>query len=103
MLRVRGARGSYAAPLAHADGVLICPTNAGALVALDLVTRELLWAHAYRKEKPPPVVQEAPPPWRGPRRRFPRPPPARPLPDKRQRAAAPVHPPRHGLFPTPRD
>jgi outer membrane protein assembly factor BamB len=29
------------------EGVLVCPTGAGAVVAVDLATRTLLWAHAY--------------------------------------------------------
>lgn len=30
-----------------ADGVLICPTAAGAIVAIDLTTRSLLWGYQY--------------------------------------------------------
>ncbi|QDU92398.1 outer membrane protein assembly factor BamB family protein [Lignipirellula cremea] len=30
-----------------ADGILICPTGAGAMVAIDLSTRSLLWAYEY--------------------------------------------------------
>ncbi len=33
--------------LAAADGVMICPTNSGAVVAVDLNARSLLWAHTY--------------------------------------------------------
>jgi outer membrane protein assembly factor BamB/tetratricopeptide (TPR) repeat protein len=40
--RVRSAH------LAYGEGVLVCPTNAGAIVAVDPVTRNLLWAHVYR-------------------------------------------------------
>lgn len=36
-----------AAFLATADGVMVCPTNAGAVVAVDLNARSLLWAHTY--------------------------------------------------------
>lgn len=32
---------------AAADGVLVCPLGGGAVVALDLATRDLLWAHRY--------------------------------------------------------
>lgn len=32
---------------ALSEGVLICPTGAGAVVAVDLATRTLLWAHEY--------------------------------------------------------
>ena len=32
---------------AMADGVLVCPTGAGAVIAVDLATRMLLWAYNY--------------------------------------------------------
>lgn len=37
--------------LAYSDGVLICPTNAGAMVAVDVMSRSLLWARSYRTLK----------------------------------------------------
>src|SRR5262249_54296918 len=52
-LLLDGPRRLHAALPAHADGVLVCPTNAGAVVAVELATRRLLWAHSYRKEPPP--------------------------------------------------
>ncbi|MCE9552450.1 MAG: PQQ-binding-like beta-propeller repeat protein [Planctomycetes bacterium] len=33
-----------------ADGVLVCPTTAGAIVALDLTTRSLLWGYQYPRD-----------------------------------------------------
>ena len=33
--------------LAYADGVLVCPTNCGAVVAVDVNARSLLWARGY--------------------------------------------------------
>ncbi len=33
----------------YADGVLICPTAAGAVVALDLASQSLLWGYKYRR------------------------------------------------------
>jgi outer membrane protein assembly factor BamB len=33
---------------AAGEGVLVCPLGAGAVVAIDLTTRSLLWAHSYR-------------------------------------------------------
>ncbi|QDU96281.1 outer membrane protein assembly factor BamB family protein [Lignipirellula cremea] len=39
--RLAGATPSFA------DGVLICPTSAGAIVAVDLSTRALLWGYRY--------------------------------------------------------
>jgi outer membrane protein assembly factor BamB len=50
--RVRGVN------LAYGDGMLICPTNAGAVLAVDLLTHSLVWAHPYRDEAP---AQEQPP------------------------------------------
>ncbi len=35
--------------LAASDGIIICPTNSGAMVAVDSMSHSLLWAHAYRK------------------------------------------------------
>lgn len=34
----------------YADGILVCPTGAGVLVAVDLANRSLLWGYAYRSE-----------------------------------------------------
>ena len=39
--RISGASPSFA------DGVLVCPTSAGAVVAVDLATRSLLWGYQY--------------------------------------------------------
>ncbi len=36
---------------AHSDGVLVCPTAAGAVVAVDLTTRSLLWAYTYGRDE----------------------------------------------------
>src|SRR5262249_48219965 len=51
--RIRGAH------LAYADGVLVCPTNAGAIVGVDLLSRRLLAPPAPR---PPPPARAPPPP-----------------------------------------
>ncbi len=37
--------------LTFADGVMICPTNAGAVVAVDIMSKSLLWARSYRTLK----------------------------------------------------
>lgn len=42
-----------AASFAYADGVLVCPTHAGVVVGVDLLSRRLLWAHVYERETPP--------------------------------------------------
>jgi outer membrane protein assembly factor BamB len=41
-----------AAPLAFGEGVLVCPTNTGAILGVDPLTRSLLWAHTYRTKSP---------------------------------------------------
>ncbi|MCP4192098.1 MAG: PQQ-binding-like beta-propeller repeat protein [Planctomycetaceae bacterium] len=41
--RLAGATPSYS------DGVLICPTSAGAIVAIDVPTRSLLWGYQYQR------------------------------------------------------
>lgn len=37
----------------YADGVLVCPTSAGAVVAVDLTTRSLLWGYEYARASDP--------------------------------------------------
>jgi outer membrane protein assembly factor BamB len=37
--------------LAYADGVLVCPTNAGAVVAVDPLSHNLLWAYLDHDDK----------------------------------------------------
>src|SRR5262249_28675961 len=54
------------APLACADGILVCPTNAGAVLGFDLLTHRVLWTSVYREEPPAPKIE--PQPWRGRRR-----------------------------------
>lgn len=49
--RTAGATPSYS------DGILVCPTSAGAVVALDLTTRSLLWGYQYPKSLDANVVQ----------------------------------------------
>jgi outer membrane protein assembly factor BamB/tetratricopeptide (TPR) repeat protein len=43
--RMAGASPSYA------DGVLVCPTTAGAVVAIDVATRRLLWGSEYSHDR----------------------------------------------------
>jgi outer membrane protein assembly factor BamB len=52
-LPVDGGRRLHAIRLAFADGLLICPTHAGGIVAFDVVRRSLAWAHPYREEPIP--------------------------------------------------
>ena len=35
----------------YADGVLVCPTGAGAIVAVDLTSRSLLWGYRYQSSQ----------------------------------------------------
>lgn len=45
-------RRSQAAPLAYGDGILVCPTNAGGVLGIDLLTHSLVWAYLYRERAP---------------------------------------------------
>jgi outer membrane protein assembly factor BamB len=40
------------APLSYSDGILVCPTNAGVVVAVDILSHSLVWAYNYREEIP---------------------------------------------------
>lgn len=46
-------RRMQAAHLAYADGVLVCPTNAGLILGVDLLSHSLVWAHSYRDGSQP--------------------------------------------------
>ena len=48
-LDVDASRRFQAALPAYGEGILVCPTNAGAVLAIDLLTHSLVWAHSYRK------------------------------------------------------
>jgi outer membrane protein assembly factor BamB len=52
MLMDMGRR-AHAAPLAYGEGILVCPTNAGAVFGVDFLTHSLLWAYAYRDRAAP--------------------------------------------------
>ncbi len=57
-IQMEFGRRSWAAHPAHAEGILICPSNSGAIVAVDLLTHSLLWAHAYAQAPPAPPGQQ---------------------------------------------
>ena len=40
-------RASCGASPSYADGVMVCPTSAGAVIAVNLTTRSLLWGYRY--------------------------------------------------------
>ncbi len=42
-------RRGNACPVAFADGMLICPTGAGIVVAVELMTRQVRWAYRYER------------------------------------------------------
>jgi outer membrane protein assembly factor BamB/tetratricopeptide (TPR) repeat protein len=42
-------RRTQAAHLSYGEGILVCPTNVGAVLGIDLLTHSLIWAHSYRK------------------------------------------------------
>jgi hypothetical protein len=46
------ARRTSGVSVAYSDGVLVCPTDAGATVALDLTTRSLLWGFPSEDSNP---------------------------------------------------
>jgi outer membrane protein assembly factor BamB/tetratricopeptide (TPR) repeat protein len=48
-----------AAPVVASDGVMVCPTNAGVLIGVDMVTNTILWVHSYTLgERPTPPPQD---------------------------------------------
>src|SRR5262249_37718362 len=38
--------------LAYGEGILVCPTNAGAILGVDLLSHSLVWAYPYREKSP---------------------------------------------------
>jgi outer membrane protein assembly factor BamB len=48
------ARRANAIHLAYSDGILVCPTNAGEIIGVDLLSRSLAWAYKYRERPPAP-------------------------------------------------
>lgn len=76
---IRRFQGAF---LAAGEGILACPTNSGAVVGVDIMSRSLLWAHPYRKLEPPKPVTYDP--------NTGRPQPTQQLPNDRWRAAAPI-------------
>ncbi|HKI30713.1 MAG TPA: PQQ-binding-like beta-propeller repeat protein [Gemmataceae bacterium] len=49
-------RRTNATHIAYGEGILVCPTNAGVILGVDLLTHSLVWAHAY-SDAPAPQVQ----------------------------------------------
>ena len=44
------ARRTNASSLAYGEGILVCPTHAGELLGVDLLSRSLAWAYPYREQ-----------------------------------------------------
>jgi outer membrane protein assembly factor BamB len=40
--------------MAYGEGILVCPTNAGSVLGVDLMSRSLAWAYHYRQSAPHP-------------------------------------------------
>ena len=53
------ARRTQGAFLAAGDGILVCPTNSGAVVGIDLMSRRILWGHVYKENAAPPAMAKA--------------------------------------------
>ncbi|MFO0799887.1 MAG: hypothetical protein U0804_20650 [Gemmataceae bacterium] len=83
------ARRTQGAFLAAGDGILVCPTNSGAVVGIDLMSRRILWGHVYKENAAPPPNTKVGPAG-GPIMINGRVPPPDPLPKERWRASAPV-------------
>ncbi len=56
-IQVDIGRRTQAAHLAYGEGILVCPTNAGAVLGVDLLTNSLVWAYSYREEQTTPHAQ----------------------------------------------
>ncbi len=78
------ARRTQGAFLAAGDGILVCPTNSGAVVGIDLMSRRILWGHVYKENAAPPPAAKTP------GIGIARVQPPDPLPRERWRASAPV-------------
>lgn len=59
------ARRMHTAQLSYGEGMLICPTNAGAVLGVDLLTHSLVWAHSYREAAPANTSEVPQPPMIG--------------------------------------
>lgn len=51
---------AIACPVIEADGVLVCPTGAGLIVGIDLLTRTPAWAIRYPRTDLPPRIKRLP-------------------------------------------
>jgi outer membrane protein assembly factor BamB/tetratricopeptide (TPR) repeat protein len=56
-------RRTWAAHLAYGEGILVCPTNAGAVFGVNLLENSLVWAYPYRDKSD--ATEQAPAQWNG--------------------------------------
>ena len=49
-IQVDNTRRFHASHLAYGEGILVCPTNTGGLLGVDLLTNSLVWAYGYREK-----------------------------------------------------
>src|SRR5262249_7234024 len=45
--------------LGYGEGILVCPTNAGEILGVDLLSRSLVWSYPYREQNPPALPFQA--------------------------------------------
>ncbi len=58
-------RRTNATHIAYGEGTLVCPTNAGVILGVDLLTHSLLWAHTYSDAPAPQQPVDPYAPFRG--------------------------------------
>lgn len=54
------SRRTNAAFLGYAEGILVCPTNAGEVLGIDLLNRTLAWSYPYREQAPQQQIMGGP-------------------------------------------
>ncbi|HYT94524.1 MAG TPA: hypothetical protein VEL76_37765, partial [Gemmataceae bacterium] len=55
------ARRANTVHLAYGEGILVCPTNAGEILGVDLMSRALAWSYPYRQTPPNPLSMQTNP------------------------------------------
>jgi len=59
------SRRIHAAHLAYGEGILVLPTNAGAIIGVDLLTNSLVWAYPYLEGQQASTTPQPGKPWGG--------------------------------------
>ena len=80
-----------ASHLAYGQGMMVCPTNAGAVLGVDLMSHSLVWAHPYRENKSGTEYDDfgGGGPWGG-KRPFPQPTPNSPVNTPQWKSTPPI-------------